>query len=84
MGDDLKSILAERNDAFERGDISWAAKMLPNASSPRVVEMAFHKARLECVAVSDRVRLESQAWLADRGLTTALGDPVRRGDPLPT
>ena len=71
-----------RNKAFENDDLSWAREMLPGASSPYVVEMAFHKARIACMDVSDKKRRESIKWLADRGLGDALGRPVRHDDPL--
>ena len=81
--DDLAAALAERNAAFEADDLSWAIKTLPNASHPSVVVMAFHKSRFECVSVSEQKRPKSRTWLADRGLTTLAGDPVRHDDPLP-
>lgn len=81
--DAVKEMVAERNAAFERDDIAWAARMLPDASCPEVVEMAFHKARLECLGVSEIKRRESQSWLADRNLTNFAGDPVSKTDPLP-
>lgn len=72
----------DRNAAFEAGDISWAKKMMPGASSDRVVEMAFHKARIECTEVSRRVRLESLAWLRGRGLTRMTGGPLPSEDEI--
>lgn len=74
----------ERNAAMESDDVSWAAKMLPNASSPEVVEIAFHKARMQCLDVSESKRRASLNWLADRGLNDLMGAPVRHDDPLPT
>lgn len=81
--DDLAREIAARDAAFERGDLKWAAAQMPGSSSPKVVEMAFHKARMECLNVSDEKRRESLAWLADRGLTDMGGRPVRHDDPLP-
>lgn len=82
--DEEKAWIAHRNEAFETDDLTWATKMLPNASSPVVVEMAFHKARYDCVAVSEEKRIESQAWLAERGLSRIVGgDPVQIQDSLP-
>lgn len=76
--------IADRDAAFASDDLTWAAKMLPNASSPYVVEMAFHKARYDCIAASDLKRRESQTWLADRQLTRIIGGPVvQHNDPLP-
>jgi hypothetical protein len=71
-----KSFEARRDAAMERDDLTWAAKMLPNASSPRVVEMAFHKARLETLSVSDAKRRASLQWLRERGLTRLSGEPL--------
>lgn len=79
-----KKFIADRDLAFATDDLSWAAKMMPHASCSEVVEMAFHKARYDCVAASEEKRLESQAWLADRSLTRVIGGPiVQHGDPLP-
>jgi len=64
---DLAALIKERNAAFEAGDIEWAARQLPFASSRRVVELAFHKARECCTAVSDAKRQESRAILAAMG-----------------
>ena len=72
-----KKFIAERNRAFEADDLAWAAKALPWSASPRVIEMAFHKARLNCAGVSMAKRIESRNWLAARGLTTTSGQPVR-------
>lgn len=75
--------IAARNNAFASDDLSWAAKMLPDASSPRVVEMAFHKARHQCLAASDAKRIQSRDWLVDNGCTDLLGAPVSKTDNLP-
>jgi len=81
--EDLDQFLIERNKAFEEDELSWAAKILPNASHPRVVEMAFHKARFECFDTSTTKRLESRDWLAANGLTRLNGQPVLPSTPLP-
>ncbi len=62
-----KQYKRERDAAFEADDIAWAAKQMPGASSPRVVEIAFHKARSACASISEAKRLESAAWLAGNG-----------------
>ena len=81
---ELQKFLSERNAAFESDDLEWVAKKISGASSPRVVEMAFHKARLECVDVSEAKRRESQKWLADHGFNDMFDNPVSVSDPLPT
>lgn len=81
----IAKFLAERDEAFSNDDIEWARRQLPNASSPFVVEMAFHKARYENMATCDEKRRESQRWLAERGLTRLMGGKaVNVSDPLPT
>lgn len=79
----LTEYVRRRDAAMEADDISWAAKMLPDATSHEAVEMAFHKARMQTLSVSEKKRRESMTWLADRGLTDFMGVPVRHDDPLP-
>ncbi len=79
-----RQFVKERDAAFENDDLEWAAKMIPNASSPYVVTMAFHKARMHALNVSEDKRRASMVWLAERGLTDSLGVPVKADDPLPT
>lgn len=83
MDDSTKEWIAERDRAFANDDLSWAAKMLPDASSPQVVEAAFHKARHQCLAAPEEKRIESRDWLADRDLSDLLGRPINRSEPLP-
>jgi|GEM_PF-3605717 len=83
MNRQLEDFVRERDAAFEADDISWAEQMLPNASSPRVVEMAFHKSRMQVISVSNEKRRASMKWLADRGLRDHFGEPVQHDDPLP-
>lgn len=64
----LDRFLAERNKAFETDDLEWARRNLPfKPSSPIVAEIAFHKARATCEAVSSKKRQESVSWLVTRG-----------------
>lgn len=64
--DEIEKYVRQRNAAMEADDLSWAARMLPDEASPRVVEMAFHKARIAITSISEEKRRESQEWLADR------------------
>lgn len=80
---DLKAELEARNRAFENDDIEWCKKRMPVPSDPRVYEMAFHKARYECVAVSARKRRESQNWLIINHVKRMGGEFVVPGEPLP-
>jgi len=66
--DDMKAVFEERNKAFEENDLKWAERQLPEGTEWGVIKAAFHKARYECTAVSDVKRLESQQWLAERGI----------------
>lgn len=75
---------AQRNEAFETGDISWARNRLPEGTNDRVVEAAFHKARFHCLDTSEGKRIESRNWLCDRGLHDMNGKPINAATPLPT
>lgn len=68
---ELEAFLQARNAAFESDDLSWAAQQMPPGTKEAVVEMAFHKARVVCGAVSDEKRAASQQWLEQRGLRTS-------------
>jgi len=72
-----------RNLAFESGDLLWAARVLPKGARHTVIEMAFHKARFDCLDVSDEMRRESQQWLAENNVKSLHGKAVAVGDPLP-
>lgn len=75
----LAAFFAERNKAFENGDIEWAVRNLPfKPSSQIVAEIAFHKARAACEAVSYSKRLASLTWLSEHGYSPMIGS-----DPLP-
>jgi hypothetical protein len=80
---EIAAFVKERDAAMEADDLEWAAKMMPDASSPIVIEMGFHKARIQVLSVSEQKRRESMKWLADRGLTDQFGSPVHHDDPLP-
>lgn len=66
MMTDLEKHLKARNKAFATTDLEWARKMLPQASSDKVVEIGFHKARYGCTVVADELRLASRDWLEER------------------
>lgn len=80
---ELRKFIAERNRAFEAGDLEWARATAPYEMSDEVIETAFHKSRYECTQVSDARRLESQKWLVERNMRRMTGEPVALGDPLP-
>jgi hypothetical protein len=64
----LAAFLAERNKAFETDDLEWARRNYPGKPShPDIPEIAFHKARATCTAVSSTKRQESVNWLVSRG-----------------
>jgi len=74
----------ERNCAFREYNLAWVRRNIIKhtggpPSSEKVVEMAFHKARLECADIEDNLRRESADWLIRRNLTRSDGSPV----PLP-
>jgi hypothetical protein len=71
-----KKYVKERDRAFIAGDMKWFAKQLPWHARKVVIEMAFHKARLEIVTLPENLRRESAQWLVDRGLKRTDGsDP---------
>lgn len=63
--------------------MAWAKSKMPKASDPFVYEMAFHKARYECLAVSAKKRRESQHWMIENHVKRMTGDFVIPGEPLP-
>lgn len=84
MKDPREEYIKNRDDAFENDDLAFVRKALPEGVSDEVITMTFHKSRFECTAVSEGKRYESRNWLADRGLSRAIGGgPLTRDDPLP-
>jgi len=67
MNEQTRQFIAERNVAFENDDIEFSRKLCPGASD-RAVEILFHKARYVCLDASREKRLDSQKWLALRGI----------------
>ncbi len=80
---ELKVHVNRMVESFENDDLSFAMKVARPGSDPKMVEMGYHKARYACGKVSDAKRLESQQWLAERGLRDLNTRPVKVGDPLP-
>lgn len=74
---------AARNQALRTLDLEYARAQMPYLSGA-VILMGLHKARLHCKEIESELRRESQAWLSERGLTDALGQPVSVNDPLPS
>lgn len=63
-------ILAERNDALRRLDLSWAHEQIPEGGprpSNEALLIGMHKARYECVEIEAELRHASRAWLEARG-----------------
>ena len=77
MTDDrAKKFIAERDAAFLAGDLNWARKNMPfKPSSDSVVEMAFHKARIEARHMPYGIRKESADWLVKHGCSRLDGTP---------
>ena len=74
--DRAKKFIAERDAAFLAGDLDWVRKNMPRKpSSDLVVEMAFHKARLEVRSMPHEVRKQSADWLSERGYSRFDGTP---------
>jgi len=81
--DKVKEYVKGRNAAFEADDVNWFSDRFPPDAPMSLMENAFHRARLVCCGVSDKKRLESQKWLAERGAHYFdLVTPIKVGDPL--
>jgi hypothetical protein len=83
MADDFDIWIEERNRIMRDFDVEAGMKMM-GCTDRMVAVMGLHKARYECLAISDDLRRESQAWLADNGVKRLAGEAVKRGAPLPT
>lgn len=66
MNDELKRFVAERDKALAALDMEWAKARMPGASD-LVLLAGMHKARYECVSITDVLRFESRAWLEAHG-----------------
>mgnify|MGYP003693772219 CR=1 FL=1 len=75
MTDKLSKFLRERRAALVRMDLEWAKKMLPDASSDAMREMAMHKARYEAMDISAELRQASREWLEVHGFKRLGGMP---------
>jgi hypothetical protein len=83
MSKDLKSLIADRNDALRTLDLDYARRMLPGASSDFVRLMAMHKARYECCQIEQELRHASAAWLRSHGFNDMNGNPILPEGQLP-
>jgi hypothetical protein len=69
--------------AFLTNDMDALVLFLPPLSSRRVLEITFHKTRLERTDIPRHLRHASARWLSDNGFTSLTGrDPwsVFEGD----
>jgi hypothetical protein len=82
MADDFDEWIAERNRIMSEFDVEAGMKMM-GCADRMVAVMGLHKARYECLAIDDSLRLDSQKWLAENGVRRMTGEPVKIGDPLP-
>lgn len=69
MGD-LGEFLVERNRMLENFAVDTACKIQPTLSR-EVIVIALHKARVECLAISESSRRESMEWLKKHGCKRA-------------
>jgi len=79
---ELSPFLKARNAAFEADDVDYFAKVLPPGADRVIVEIGFHRARLNCQDISKEKRLESKAWLRKRSLTDIMGRALLDNDHL--
>lgn len=75
--------LTRRNEALRTLDIAWAREQFPSASSDEVLLASLHKARYDCRALADELRLESGEWLRARGLGAMQGRDLEAPGELP-
>lgn len=76
-------LTGERFVALVNLDLDWARKAMPGESADDVRLVALHRARYESVKVPPELRIESGAWLRERGLLRSNLHPVLPGDKLP-
>lgn len=81
---ELETYLAERNKALEGMDLTYGQSMLPKGTRLEVVELAMHKARYECLSISNAARHTSAAWLRERGYGRFDGSALLPEGELPT
>lgn len=73
---------ARRDKALAELDMEWAREQMLTASSDEVRLISMHKARYEAVNIEPALRLESKAWLQERGYGRLYGLPFT--EELPT
>lgn len=62
----MVNFLTERDEALRTLDLVWARKQFPLANDETLL-VGLHKARYICTSIDRTLRLESAAWLRERG-----------------
>jgi hypothetical protein len=75
--------VADRLRALIQLDLEWARKVMPGESADDVRLVAMHRSRYENDQVPREFRIESGAWLLERGLLRANLHPVLPDGKLP-
>lgn len=73
---DWNDYIKTRDHALAKLDMSWARKMMPDASDDGVRLIAMHKARLEIIDMPADLRKDSARFLHAHGLTRVTGEPA--------
>jgi hypothetical protein len=63
----MQAILAKRHAALETLDLTYARSQDERGISDEALLIGLHKARVECTAIANKLRLESVEWLRERG-----------------
>lgn len=63
---ELAEFLAQRNAAFRTLDVAYFRDQCPEISHEAILP-AIHKARYECAAIEDALRVASGEWLRTNG-----------------
>lgn len=72
----MKNFLDERNNALATLCMSYARRMMPDASSDHVRLTAMHKARYECTHLARELRHQSAEYLNQHGYCRMDGTPL--------
>ncbi len=66
MDNELEAFIKERNRALTELDLEWGRQQIPFIEEERLLPV-MHKARYECTAITDELRLISREWLEENG-----------------
>jgi hypothetical protein len=79
----LAAQLAARDKALKTLDMEYARKIFPPATPKETCLIALHKARFECISMSDEDRIVSREYLKSGGHTRMFNQPWPDNEELP-